>query len=140
MVTTFAGNGVTGYRNGLTDTAEFFDPLGLALDKKGNLFVADNGNNVIRQISPVIPTGIEPVYAKKLTMLVYPNPCSDKLVIASAPQGAAEMFDVMGREVWGNEHFKAPYILSTQNMLPGVYFIRVQNASGAVTQKIVIQR
>ena len=139
-VTTFAGNTIAGNKNGVADTAEFYDPIGLAMDRKGNFYVADNANNSIREISPPPPLGIAPISSKKPEMQVYPNPCNDKLIIASSLQGNAAMFDVMGRQVWANDNFKAPYILSTQNMSPGVYFLKVQNNSGEVTKKIVIER
>jgi sugar lactone lactonase YvrE len=52
-VTTIAGNGNAGYTP--TDTpaadAEFYGPQGLAVDGQGNIFVADFGNNVIREIT-----------------------------------------------------------------------------------------
>jgi len=52
-VTTIAGNGNAGYNT--TDTpaadAEFYGPQGLAVDAQGNIFVADFGNNVIREIT-----------------------------------------------------------------------------------------
>jgi sugar lactone lactonase YvrE len=51
VVSTFAGTGVAGSANG-TDTATFNSPLGVALDKTGNVYVADYGNNLIRKISP----------------------------------------------------------------------------------------
>ncbi|MGZ3832472.1 MAG: NHL repeat-containing protein [Mucilaginibacter sp.] len=50
-VTTIAGNGTPGYADGAAADAEFYAPQGLAVDAQGNLFVADYGNNVIREIT-----------------------------------------------------------------------------------------
>jgi sugar lactone lactonase YvrE len=49
-VTTFAGS-IEGYADGQGAQAAFNTPSGLAIDSKGNLFVADTGNNRIRRIS-----------------------------------------------------------------------------------------
>jgi sugar lactone lactonase YvrE len=52
IVTTIAGNGTAGYNNGTgIDTVEFNSPAGVAVDNKGNIFVADYNNNVIRKIT-----------------------------------------------------------------------------------------
>jgi len=52
IVTTFAGNGSTGHQNGIGKAASFFNPVGLTVDISGNVYVADNVNNLIREISP----------------------------------------------------------------------------------------
>jgi hypothetical protein len=52
VITTFAGNGTSGFSgDGLAATkAEFIVPLGLAVDSRDNLYVADSGNNRVRRI------------------------------------------------------------------------------------------
>jgi sugar lactone lactonase YvrE len=49
-VSTYAGNGTPGLQNGGAGSAEFNGPVDLALDLNGNLYVSDQGNNVIRKI------------------------------------------------------------------------------------------
>lgn len=51
-VTTFAGTGVAGYKDGAGDQAQFRNPWDLVLDAQGNLYVADSGNHRIRKITP----------------------------------------------------------------------------------------
>jgi hypothetical protein len=53
VVTTMAGNGASGSVNGNSAIATFAAPLGLAVDKAGNIYVADASNNNIRKISPL---------------------------------------------------------------------------------------
>ncbi len=50
-VTTFAGDGVEGYRDGSSTTARFYYPRGIAFDADGNLLVVERGNHCVRKIS-----------------------------------------------------------------------------------------
>ncbi|NIJ55513.1 NHL repeat-containing protein [Dyadobacter arcticus] len=52
IVTTVAGDGTIGSRNGPGENAQFNYPHGLVVDKAGNIYVADAGNNMIRKITP----------------------------------------------------------------------------------------
>jgi len=52
QVTTLAGSaGVTGTNNATGAGAQFFHPMGIAVDSGGNLYVADYGNHAIRKIT-----------------------------------------------------------------------------------------
>jgi streptogramin lyase len=56
VVTTLAGTaGMSGSSDGTGANARFNGPYGVAADNSGNLFVADSGNDTIRQV--VIATG-----------------------------------------------------------------------------------
>ncbi len=51
-VTLVAGGQFSGSADGVGANASFNQPLGLAQDAAGNLYVADSGNNTIRRIAP----------------------------------------------------------------------------------------
>jgi hypothetical protein len=52
-ISTFAGTGVTGMggNGGPANAATLNNPLGVAVDTKANVYIADNGNNVIRVVN-----------------------------------------------------------------------------------------
>jgi len=49
-VSTFAGSGTIGYADGQGISAQFRNSQGMAVDRAGNLYVADGGNDRIRKI------------------------------------------------------------------------------------------
>ena len=52
VVTTLAGSGVPGNKDGTGTAASFNSPGGVAVDTKGTVYVADSRNNLIRTITP----------------------------------------------------------------------------------------
>lgn len=52
VVSTLAGTGAAGADNGAGNIATFNLPEGVAVDAAGNVYVADNGNDLIRKITP----------------------------------------------------------------------------------------
>ncbi len=52
MVSTMAGDGVAGFKDGPGNVAEFDFPNGIAVDKQGNVYVSDGSNFSIRKITP----------------------------------------------------------------------------------------
>jgi hypothetical protein len=54
VVTTIAGQaGSPGSANGTGSAARFSEPWGVAVDSAGNVYVGDDGNGVIRKLTPV---------------------------------------------------------------------------------------
>ena len=53
VVSTLAGvSGSHGSADGIGGNARFWAPFGIAVDRSGNVYVADTGNNTIRKITP----------------------------------------------------------------------------------------
>jgi hypothetical protein len=53
IISTIAGNGTQGYSgdNGSAVNAQLNKPTGVTVDASGNIYIADNGNNVVRMVS-----------------------------------------------------------------------------------------
>ncbi len=53
IITTYAGNGLAAFAGdgGQATSASLMFPLGIALDKNGNLFIADAGNSAVRKVA-----------------------------------------------------------------------------------------
>lgn len=49
-VCTYAGAGVAGDDDGITNLASFAFPMGMAVDGSGNLYIADSGNHKIKKV------------------------------------------------------------------------------------------
>jgi streptogramin lyase len=52
VVTTLVGDGSRGFTDGSAREASFNAPSALSVDRQGNIFVADAGNNAIRKVAP----------------------------------------------------------------------------------------
>ncbi len=52
IITTVAGTGRAGYKDGPALSAQFDTPVGLGIDAAGNIYVGDKYNHVVRLISP----------------------------------------------------------------------------------------
>jgi len=54
IITTIAGNGIAGYSGdgGSATSAQLSNPLGVAIDSSGNLYITDTGNHRVRKVSP----------------------------------------------------------------------------------------
>ena len=60
VITTVAGNGTPSFSgdNGPATSAQLYDPVGVAVDSAGNLYIADRANNRIRKVSNGVITTV----------------------------------------------------------------------------------
>jgi hypothetical protein len=85
-------------------------------------------------------TGIKNIKAN-LLQDVYPNPSNSDVMVVFATAGdtySIELSDISGRVVKSATSNQATYTLERNNVMPGVYFLKVSNKQGeASIQKII---
>ncbi len=80
-VSTIAGSGVAGFKDGRVGEAQFDGPIGVAVDQSGNLFIADAYNDSIRKITAegvvttVAGTGVPGYGDGQATNAAFDTPC-----------------------------------------------------------------
>ena len=121
IINTFAGSGMQGSSGdgALAVSAQFNDPIGIAVDGSGNVYIADTYNNKIRMVNSA---GIITTYAGTGTggISSINNPISDE----DGPATAAQLFNPTGVAVDGS----TVYIAESNNNK-----VRVVNSVGIIT-------
>lgn len=114
MVSTFAGSGNSGKRDGLGSIASFNFPRGVAVDATGNVYVGDTENHLIRKIS-FNELGIENEYGINNLTYIYNEEL--KIHVMGLNGRIAYIIDSQGR-ILGN----TKDVFEVQ--IPGVYLIQ----------------
>lgn len=95
-ISTFAGSGEAGNSDGTGSAASFDTPTGVAVDGKGNVYVAEYGNNQIRKITPAgvvtkYATGINRPTALTVTSEGRLFVCESSQITAIEPDGTTHV-------------------------------------------------
>jgi trimeric autotransporter adhesin len=154
-INTIAGNYAdgAGYSGdgGPATAAQLNEPAGIALDNKGNLYIADAGNNVIRKVNSVT-VGISKITSSAVEMSVYPNPSNGifniQWSVVSGQHGSYQapvmVYNVFGEKVFETLLPQAPKgALSEVNLSSlsdGVYFLQITTQQGNICKQIVIEK
>jgi sugar lactone lactonase YvrE len=118
IVTTVAGDGYFGYGGdgGAATIAELEGPQGLALDAAGNLYVADQGNYVVRKVTFPGPAAA-PSFS--LAAGAYTGP--QTVTITDATQGAAIYYTIDGSTpTTGSNLYDGPITVSTTETVAAI--------------------
>ncbi len=108
-VSTLAGSGVAGYLDGNAHSAQFNGPISVAVDKQGNVLVADTYNDRIRLVSPagqvrtLAGSGQPGFQDGAATMARFDTPCAvavngnGEVIVADAKNNALRVIGVDGQ-------------------------------------------
>ncbi|MGA3324710.1 MAG: choice-of-anchor D domain-containing protein [Terriglobia bacterium] len=95
-ITTVAGNGATGFSGdgGPATSAELDDPVGIAVDKFGNLFIGDSANNRVRKF-PLPPfVALSPINLTLPAQLVGTTGASMPVTLTNTGTAALTITDI----------------------------------------------
>lgn len=132
VVTTLAGTyRVAGWTDGVGPTALFNDPTGIAVDSKGNLFVADNSNQTIRE-SYAAPAAVPAITEQPGAQSVFAGGTATFAVSASGVPVPRYQWLYNGSPI-PNATNPTLVLANTQASQVGSYSVVVTNALGSVT-------
>jgi sugar lactone lactonase YvrE len=141
IITTIAGNGIYGFSGdgGPATDAELYGPDGVAIDKNGNVYIADAANNRIRAIVSALSAGT--VDNKTAGLEIFPNPTNSTftLKIPASGAGVAKIVvtNTKGEKIYQTTVETNKPVDITLNGPPGVYFISAFIGSQGAGKEII---
>jgi len=149
IISTIVGNGNTGFNGDSisANLATIYSPRGLALDKCGNLYISDNGNNRIRKVS-FNPSCADTSCGPHVNIVsniiansdfsVYPNPVNRLLHIDNlATSTHYSISNMLGAVVLQGVLVRGSNSVNMEGLVPGVYVLELVNNEQRVVKKIV---
>jgi trimeric autotransporter adhesin len=146
IMTDAAGDGTNGFfgDGGPATNAELAAPTGIAMDKFGNLYIADQGNGRIRKVSS-FTTGI-PSINTITEVIIYPVPNSGSMNVQLPGGGysSIKVYDALGREVYTKLLDAAQqdrtFDLNLGNVSNGIYIMQIISQKGITGKRIIIAK
>lgn len=143
IIHTVAGNGIAGYSGdgGLADSAEIHYPEGVAINKCGNLYIADEVNNRIRKVAfnPACwPEKVpEPINNK---VVIYPNPAYDNINVDNVKTDEKwSLLNIRGIMLQTGTLKQDNNEISIQALPPGIYIFTLTDNEGNRTVKKIVK-
>lgn len=134
IISTVAGNGVQGYNGdgGPATAAELFEPLGVCIDKNGDIYIGDTGNNRVRKVSA--PAGVDELH-NIVNVSVYPNPSQGRFTFSLSGKSnnvRIEVYNMLGDRIYSKTSsiLNSPFEIDLSDKPNGVYFYRVLTQQG----------
>ncbi len=142
-ITTIAGNGSSGYSGdgGSATAAELTQPWGIAIDKSGNLYVSDYGNNTIRKLTKNT-VGLENISINS-KLDIYPNPTSGIFTISSSkviPGAKVDVYELSGKLVYSERVKSQTLNIDLSDKPKGVYLVKVSYGEKLISTKRLIMQ
>ncbi len=129
------GTAITATISGLSAETEY-EYKAFATTASGTV----EGNVVL--FTTLANSGLNSAEGAVATMTVYPNPASERAIVAvSGVENGAKIVvsDMQGRIILSDNMTSETYELSVANMTSGVYYIRVIGTTSTHTQKLIVE-
>jgi hypothetical protein len=93
VITTIAGNGTAGFSgdNGPATSAQLDDPMGVAVDSSGKVYIADSGNLRVRVLTPTAPAASTTAVTNAASNLAGPVAPGEIVVITGSGLGPSNL-------------------------------------------------
>lgn len=149
VISTFAGTGFAGYNgDGIPATsAQIDDPWDVSVDAAGNVYIADEVNQRVREV-PGITTAINQP-ANDNSVLIYPNPNKGTFNLicqfnrSEEPQSILEVYNLLGEKIFTQALRSAQghNLINLPQQSPGAFFYKVTDENGTLigSGKFVIE-
>jgi len=144
IITTIAGTGINGYSGDGGDPllAKLCTPAGITVDSKDNIYIGDECNNRVREITLDTPSSVSVVNNIPQTFTIAPNPSQGDIttqLLSSVTQDyTITITDLLGAALMQLHGItNKPTNIST-NLPPGIYFITAIAPQQRFTQKLMI--
>ena len=145
IISTVAGNNINGYSGdgGLADTAELWDPTGIAIDSLGNMYISDFGNEDVRVVTITNAASVKNKILSNISLNTWPEPNNGTFTLraSSAKNEIADISvtDINGRTIKKIAGHTNKDIEININAAPGVYFLTVSTENELQTTKMELR-
>jgi hypothetical protein len=143
IISTIAGNHIRGYSGdgGPSVSAELNQPEGVFFDTKGNLFISDEDNNVVRMVS-WLPAGIAE-HSISNSIQVFPNPSNGEFTVTNQSlmiKSTIDIYNILGEKIYSTDVNSVNTQIDISGNPYGVYLYRVIAVEGNLigTGKLII--
>lgn len=130
IITTVAGTAVAGYNGDSipATAAQLNYPSGLAINRSGDLFIADYHNNRIRKIPPdTSHIRLQVSAEEQVITVVFPNPTATELIVTTnARYHALTILNNLGQAMLQQAITHSSTTVDVKVLPPGIYFVKLK--------------
>lgn len=145
IITTIAGNGTAAYCCDChpATAAEIYYPEGVAVDRRGNVYIADFGNSRVRKVSDSFYCPSLEIRKEALTPVfeLYPNPSQGQFFVQLnnyQSHEKAEIYNTVGEKVFEKEIYSLQINIDLSNIPAGIYILHLSSDENCFVHKIII--